>query len=229
MPIIDKVNLERTRIGPEWCQQVDGVAVRFVGRLDGATPCSPWPLLPEASRAITPRQVHSASIRVVPPRSSITPADAVATTAPNLALLVITADCVPLLATDGETIVAVHAGWRGIASSVVRRALERLDRDRAWRLWVGPHIGPCCYEVGTEVAERVAAASTREVLLERPGARPHLDLGEAVRSQARMDPDDRLTVVEGCTRCHPEQLHSYRRDGPEAGRNLAVVVVNRES
>lgn len=225
MPIIDKVQLERTRIGHAWQRSVDAVTVRFVGRLDGAALQSPWPLTPSAGRATVPRQVHSASVRVVPPRASLLPADALTTERPGTALLVVTADCVPLLATDGASVVAVHAGWRGIASRVVPRALERLDREQRWRLWIGPHIGACCYEVGEEVARSVVEASTAQARLKGAGRKPHLDLLAAVTAQADLADHDRLTVVEGCTRCDQDRLHSYRRDGAGAGRNLAVVVI----
>lgn len=223
MPIIDKVQLERTRIGHEWQRSVDGVTVRFVGRLDGAALQSPWPLTPSAGRATVPRQVHSASVRTVPPLASALPADALTTHQPGTILLVVTADCVPLLATDGVTAVAIHAGWRGIASQVVPRALKHLDRGRAWKLWIGPHIGACCYEVGDEVAEQVVEASTARARIDGNGRKPHLDLLAAVIAQADLGDGDHLTEIEGCTRCNPDRLHSYRRDGAGAGRNLAVV------
>lgn len=229
MPIIDKVNLERTRIGYQWREYRDGIAVRFLGRLEDETPRSPWPLLPGAARTVVPHQVHSASVRIVPPSTPVLPADAVVTVLPGFGLLVVTADCVPLLATDGRKVVAIHAGWRGIASSVVPRALAHLDRSRVWRLWIGPHIGACCYEVGPEVAQQVVEASTAVAWVDVGGRKPHLDLLAAVTAQADLEDSDHLTEVGGCTRCHPERLHSYRRDGAGAGRNLAVVaVVNGE-
>ncbi len=199
--------------------------MRFVGHAPDARLSSPWPLLEGSRFTAVPRQVHSASVRRIRPRRSAVPADALVTQEAGIALLVVTADCVPLLAFDGRSVVAVHAGWRGIASEIVPRALACLDRDRPWRAWLGPHIGPCCYEVSAEVVEEVASASTDRAAVPDSGTRPHLDLATAVLAQADLGDDDRLTVVAGCTKCEAEALHSYRREGIGGGRNLAAIAV----
>ncbi|NIM02494.1 MAG: hypothetical protein GTN89_17090, partial [Acidobacteria bacterium] len=98
-------------------------------------------------------------------------------------LAVRTADCVPiLLATrDGEIVSAVHAGWRGTASRIVARTVETLTgQGRAAEeliAAIGPSIGPCCYPVAPDVADRVARASGLD--LEASG----LDLKAANRAQ----------------------------------------------
>ena len=135
-----------------------------------------------------------------------------------------TADCVPLLlAGDGE-IASVHAGWRGIAAGVVDRRSGRLDSppDRL-TAWLGPAIGPCCYEVGDEVAARWRPPARPAVRVPGPGARPHLDLHAAVASQLRRAGIDADAPVADCTRCSADTLWSYRREGPGAGRNLAFI------
>lgn len=154
--------------------------------------------------------------------------DALFTTEPNLALSVITADCVPVLLAGKHWLAAVHAGWRGLASGVLARTLEHATEDAAnLTAWIGPAIGPCCYEVSQEVAEEVARVSggLEEVVAPGKGERPHLDLHAAARNQLRALGVDgeRITSVADCTRCREEVLWSYRREGKRAGRNMAFV------
>ena len=144
-----------------------------------------------------------------------------------------TADCIPLLlaAEDGSAVAAVHAGWRGIAGGIVKRAVASLrGRDvPSSRLVaaVGPAIGGCCYEVGDEVAETVACAVGVDVarITRRQGRRFRLDLGLAVRlqlSQAGLS-DPAIHVAPWCTACSNGLFFSYRGDGAGTGRQMACI------
>jgi copper oxidase (laccase) domain-containing protein len=133
-----------------------------------------------------------------------------------------------LLATD-STIAAVHAGWRGIAARIVPAAVQALggllaEPAEAPEIvaWIGPAIGPCCYQTGADVAAQVAAASHPGIVHPRPGANPHLDLQAAVHHQLRQAGVATVHAIPLCTQCRPD-LHSYRRDGPGAGRNHAFI------
>ncbi len=205
-----------------WADRLDGIEVRFVGRGPGdRTAAAAAAGAP--SEVAWARQIHSA--RVLPGAAGpCGEGDALITDRAGLALSVVTADCVPvLLGADGE-IAAIHAGWRGIAAGIVAAALARLATP-AGRLtaWLGPAIGPCCYEVGDEVAARVAAAGAEAAVVAGAGPRPHLDLHAAVASQLLHGGVPEAHRVAACTRCAGESLHSYRRDGPRAGRNLAFI------
>jgi hypothetical protein len=141
-----------------------------------------------------------------------------------LALAIATADCVPVALHDpeGRSLAAVHAGWRGIVAGVAARAVAALDAPRLIA-WIGPAIGPCCYEVGEEVAEAVASASDSTVVRSAAGPRPFLDLQRAVAIQLRDAGIAEVQTFDLCTRCHPERLWSYRRDGRAAGRNYLLA------
>ena len=174
------------------------------------------------------KQVHSATVLTAAGPGGSGEGDALVTAAPRLALTVVTADCVPLLLEAGEPVAAVHAGWRGVVAGVVGATVDRLLAEGAppparWTAWVGPAIGPCCYEVGGDVAERVAAASGPEAVVARPGGRPHVDLVAAVRRQLADRGVEDVRVLPLCTRCEEESLWSYRRSGARAGRNLAAI------
>jgi YfiH family protein len=170
------------------------------------------------------QQVHSA--RVLPAVPGACGEGDALTGGDGLALSVVTADCVPVLLAGPGGLAAVHAGWRGIAGGVIPATAAALDGAlQDWTAWIGPAIGPCCYEVGESVAAQVAAASGPEVVLRRdsPGARPHLDLTAAVRRQLADAGVGAVRAVAHCTRCDAARLWSYRRDGKGAGRNLAFI------
>ncbi len=150
--------------------------------------------------------------------------DALFTAEEGLALSVITADCVPVLLAAPDRLAAVHAGWRGIAGNIVAETLTAAGgRPEDWTAWIGPSIGPCCYEVGEDVAAQVVAASAPEVSIPGPAGKPHLDLYEAVRRQLEAAGVREVRVIRACTRCDGERLWSYRREGKGAGRNMGFI------
>lgn len=169
------------------------------------------------------RQVHSD--RAVEARAGESGrADALWTRRRALALVVSTADCVPVLLAGDGLVAAGHAGWRGLTRGLLPGLIERLPGPPGGLMaWIGPAVGACCYEVGEEVAARVAGASGPEIVLPRPGGRPHLDLAAAAKRQLLTAGVCRIEVVAACTRCDGERLASYRRDGDRAGRNLAIA------
>jgi YfiH family protein len=182
-------------------------------------------------------QVHGARIATVGECSGPAPpaADGVASATPGVPVAVVTADCVPiLLATScGTAVAAVHAGWRGLAAGVVDSgvsAVRKLARRPSSLLAaIGPHIGPCCYEVDGPVVDALRgrfAPVLQGVLRPTRAGHASLDLGALARSAlvaAGVGPDAVGAVPEACTRCHPERFHSYRRDGPAAGRLVNFI------
>jgi copper oxidase (laccase) domain-containing protein len=113
---------------------------------------------------------------------------------------------------------AIHAGWRGVVSGVVRAGVELLG-GRDVVAAIGPCIGACCFEVGRDVAERIGFVVRVE------GDKAYVDLRAAVRAQLRLLglADEAVDDVAGCTRHEPERFHSFRRDGANSGRMLAAI------
>ena len=188
--------------------------------------------LPEPARLWRPKQVHGArAVRATLPVVGGRPeADAVASTVPDLPIGVLTADCVPILLVThcGGAVAAVHAGWRGLARGVVAAGVGALHEAAPPRselfAVIGPHIGMCCYEVDEPVISALAdafGASLGGAL--RPARAGHawLDLGALARAAlcaAGLAPDAVGALNGACTRCDSARFHSYRRDGPRAGR-----------
>lgn len=183
-------------------------------------------------------QVHGCTCVEVGPGSEVletraVEADALVARQPGVAVGVRVADCLPVLLADSEVgvVAAAHAGWRGIEARVVGVTLDAMvrlgaSRDRI-RAALGPHIRPCCFEVGEEVAERIAAASEGADVIAPGPRRPHVDLAAAAAAQLHAAGvlAGHVERVEGCTHCdEARRFFSYRRDGRRSGRQLAVIV-----
>ena len=185
---------------------------------------------------LRPKQVHGISVAAASECAVPAPpeADAVVSTEAGVYVGVVTADCVPVLmaSEDGRAVAALHAGWRGLAAGVVEAGVARLlalAGDRELVAVIGPHIGPCCYEVDSPVidamAERRAASMAESTTPSRPG-HALLDLGQLTRATLLSCGRAAASIAEvsaACTRCDPIRFHSYRRDGPRSGRLVHYV------
>lgn len=182
------------------------------------------------------KQVHGCAVlRRDAPSPPVEEADAVITTRPGLAVCVLTADCVPILLGDPSSgaVAAVHAGWRGTLARAAARAVEALEREfGAHRenllAAVGPAIGPCCYEVSPDLAERFVAEIGPSACMVHPRT-PRVDLwtaNERVLCDAGIPPE-RIEVIERCTACDAEAFFSHRRDGVRTGRQVGFIAPPR--
>ncbi|HEY8073335.1 MAG TPA: polyphenol oxidase family protein [Labilithrix sp.] len=190
----------------------------------------------EASRLYQARQVHGRDVVLAegdPERMLELEADAVvADPASGAAVAARVADCVPVLVADSASgrVAAIHAGWRGVVRGVIdagiaaMRARPRSGAPDAFVAAIGPCIGPCCFEVGTDVAAEIGDAYA----LRRDEARgkAFVDLHAVVRAKLRDAglQDASIDDVSGCTRCDAARFYSYRRDGDRSGRQLGVIV-----
>ncbi len=154
--------------------------------------------------------------------------DGLITDLPGVAVVVWTADCVPLVLAGGGVVAAVHAGWRGAAAGIVARAVRRLEVEYGVTAThldavIGPAVGPCHYPVGPEVVTALAAAAPdRAAWLhgDRVDLRGHV----AAALAGAGVPPERVGIVGGCTACAPD-LASYRRDGSAANRQWTLAVI----
>jgi YfiH family protein len=184
------------------------------------------------------KQVHRADVAVATGREWIPPeADIIVTDDPGLVIVVLTADCAPILIADRArgAVAAVHAGWRGTvqrAASAGVSAMRREFRSEPQDLIaaIGPCLGVCCGEVGDEVVEAFRSAGHGEDVIDRwfsigPASRYHLHLARANRDQlvgVGLRPEN-VHVAELCTRSYPDVFHSYRAAGTNAGRMAALI------
>jgi polyphenol oxidase len=217
-------------------------------------------------RVVTLRQIHSDLVHRVDPvdqsssRFSEAPkADALFTREPGVLLVVQTADCIPILLADPKqrAVAAVHSGWRGTLARIAAKTLGRMQMEFGTRpedviAAIGPGIGGCCYEVGSDVAREFqsqfpearewfdgpfdALASGENdpnwlpwLTMRPPGHPPpplrvHLDLIAANRAilAAAGVPARQISASDFCTSCRADLFFSYRRERV-TGRLMAAI------
>jgi YfiH family protein len=196
------------------------IRIAFTGRRSSSSreALRPTPGENVPSRVAFLRQSHSARV-VRARRGDCGEGDALWTTCRGLALSVVTADCVPIVIANDERIAVLHAGWRGIVAGIIPHAVRALEAKAALTAWAGPAIRGCCYEVGLEVAERIIAVSNDSILTTPRQPKPRVDLVRVVHLQLQAAGVERLFDCGRCTYCGGNSFWSFRRDGPDAGRN----------
>ena len=160
------------------------------------------------------RQIHSTLVHRAEPGALGEPGDGLWTEEADLPVLAMSADCLPIAlaraGNDRPGVAVMHAGWRGLLAGIVAEGVSTLGgRVQAA---IGPAIGPCCYEVGPEVAEPFAAAFGPDVLHGR-----NLDLWPAAERALRAAGVEEIERVDLCTSCNPELFFSHRRTGKPRG------------
>jgi polyphenol oxidase len=170
----------------------------------------------------TLRQIHSDIVVHAEGRTGcLGEGDALLSNTPGRTVAVKTADCLPILLVDAvnRTVASVHAGWRGTVRQIAPRAAEAMRRYFDTRVQnlhaaIGPAIGGCCYEVGSEVA----------VQFGRSG-RTCIDLAAVNREQliGAGVPGNQIFSAGLCTLCRTDDFWSYRREKEGAGRMFSFA------
>ena len=160
------------------------------------------------------RQVHSTLVHRAVRGKRGEPGDGLWTEERDLPILAMAADCLPiaLVRADANAPAAavLHAGWRGLLNGIVAAGVQTLGGDVSAAL--GPAIGPCCYEVGPEVAAPFAEAYGGDVLHGR-----NLDLWTSAERALRAAGVEEVHRVDLCTHCNPDRFFSHRRTGKPRG------------
>jgi len=170
-------------------------------------------------------QVHGNRVIKVNQLTQLEQADASYSEEVGVVCAVMTADCLPvLLATsEGDKIAAIHAGWRGLLAGVIRQTVNALDATNIIA-WLGPAIGPDCFEVGCEVKTAYVKKSADFAAgFKQKNQNKYLaDIYQlATIELAAMG----VTQVYGggfCTVTDKQRFYSYRRDG-ETGRMATLI------
>ena len=170
-------------------------------------------------------QVHSNRVLRAAAAARGEHADGLWTEEPGLPVLAMSADCLPVaLARVGgkqRAVAVVHVGWRGLLAGILAagtRALGRYELAAA----VGPGIGPCCYEVGEEVAAPFRERFGADVV--QAG---RLDLWTSAVRALGAAGIGRVDRFDRCTACEPETFFSHRRDAGRTGRQGVIAYVTR--
>lgn len=158
-------------------------------------------------------------------------ADGIITKVKGLALTFYYADCVPvfLVDPDNEAVGIVHAGWRGTLKGISEKCVRKMadafgSKPSRILAGIGPSIGPCCFEVGMDVAGEFAAWKD---LVEKRNNRWFVDLREINSSQilkAGIKPGN-LYKSSLCTFCESRLFFSYRKAGGNTGRMAGIIAL----
>lgn len=178
------------------------------------------------------KQVHSNL--VIDAKESPQNADGLWTTEKNKALISITADCMPVLLSNGEKVLALHAGWRGVASNIVGSAFQTLtenEKKSHWIICLGPYIQKASFEIKadtlqplTEAWEKVSSAPAPVEQINHQ--QWHFDLYPLLLAQLQFCFGDRLDFYHLDFNTEKNLLfHSYRRDKVNVGRNYSFVAL----
>jgi YfiH family protein len=181
----------------------------------------------DADTATMALQVHGSAVTEARPRgilerTDFDPCDGLWSDRPGQAMMLVTADCYPVavVRTGGEPRLCVlHVGWRGLLDGIAESGVNALA-DGPFAAVIGPGIGPCCYEVGNEVAQPYRERFGPDVT---PDGR--LDLAEAAERALREAGVGSIERTGHCTACEPELFFSHRRDRGRTGRQGVIAQI----
>lgn len=196
-------------------------------------------LIPDVNLSLV-KQIHSDRIHLIThPGEATIEGDAQISREKNVGLAIQTADCLPVMITDGKWIAAVHAGWRGLEADILQKTVLKM-RDLGavpgnLKAVIGPHIGRKSFEVGKDVSERLLNVYRKLRYNPSPLGQPHADetkryVDLAVLAQAQLIqggvPELQVSTMRADT-FTDKQFHSYRRDKDKAGRMISFIVLTK--
>ena len=202
----------------------------------------------EARNLVTVHQTHGDTVAVAtrgdagrgakPGSDPLAEADAIISADLGVALMTLHADCLPILVVDPDlpAVAAIHAGWRGTVEDVAGFTIRAMqtnfgsDPSRLVALF-GPSIGPCCYQVGNEVADAWNSRNghqSRQALFKRQGewildlrvANSHLLISTGLN-------EANIEISAICTKCNGDHWFSHRGQGPNTGRFAAFIAIDQ--
>lgn len=201
-----------------------------------------------AERCVMTRQTHLTNVRCVTEEDAgcgvmrertYDDIDGLVTDVPDLPLVILTADCVPLFFADPKrrVVAAAHSGWRGtagaIGAEVIRVMKESYGCDPKDILCaVGPSIGPCCFEVDYPVVEAFSEKPFFDAscFTDDNNGKYHVNLWEINRRilLSAGVPAENITVGDLCTRCHPDVLWSHRATDGKRGSLAGIIALAKD-
>ena len=186
----------------------------------------------ERNTIYLPVQKHTDKIQIVDGDLSAKIADSVITRRKGILIGVQVADCVPVLFYDRvKSIVGVaHAGWRGTAAQIVKKAIQVMVRDfqsspEDIKMAFGPSIRWSCYEVGEEVKDAIYKATGEgEYYLQKDGSYcidlPTANLYQAISIGV---PEENIWISHECTYCSPHEYYSWRYTKGQTGKQGGFI------
>ena len=160
--------------------------------------------------------------------------DALITNVKDVAIGVFTADCVPIIIVDNnnEVIGAIHSGWRGTFNSIVLKTLYKMKEEfnidiGSTKVFIGPHIRQCCYEVSEDLKNDFLNKTKIEE--KKLFKKRNLSLEECILKDVRDFGilEENIYSIDLCTHCEEKlKLYSYRKSVGTYGRLFSFAFIN---
>ena len=184
----------------------------------------------DAEKLISAQQVHGADCTVADSshvgrgaldwQSALPATDAIITAQVGVPLLILVADCAPILLfdSDARVLAVVHAGWRGALAGVASGAVAAMETLGARSENIRAGIGPCLCARNLEIGPEVAAMFEDKTVLEVAGEKFRLDLRAVIESDLKSAGVSNIEISESCPKDENETFFSHRGQNGKAGR-----------
>ncbi len=189
-----------------------------------------------SDRLVHMNQIHGNSIVIINSNTDLKPipqCDAIITNLKNTPLMVLVADCIPILIYDPvkEVVSAVHAGRTGIFSKILPNTIQKMKENykselRDLLIVLGPSIHQCCYEVGSDV-KKETIKNGYEYAIETKDSKYYLGLEHIVSRQLE-EIGIKVNQIEYssyCTSCNNDMFYSYRAEKNVCGRFCGLIML----
>ena len=177
-----------------------------------------------------PEQVHSSNVICIDRPGTYKNTDGLITNHPNVILTLKVADCVPiyLYADKSRIIGLVHAGWRGTIGGIISNSIENMiqmgAKKKEINVFLGPSIGFCCYEVNNDVADYF----NLNAKIKLKNGKWKVGIREQIKSMlVKLDILSKNIKISNLCTFETIDYHSYRRDGINSGRMIALMSLQR--
>lgn len=194
----------------------------------------------DLDKLVMTHQTHSDIVRAVTSADAIgfdhrlyPESDAIITNEPGVALWIFTADCTPILLWDSQSgaVGAVHAGWRGTASAIVSKTVEKMCalygcEVKNIHAAIGPNIGFCCFETDSDVpdAMRKTYGGEAEQHIRAAGEKYYVNLKALNALALRRSGVENIAISDACTVCQCDRYWSHRVTKGVRGSQGAIIV-----
>lgn len=170
-------------------------------------------------------QIHSNRVIQADNFTALEQADASYTRERGVVCTIMTADCLPVLvcSASGDCVGAIHAGWRGLLNGIISNTLAAMGAGD-YLVWLGPAIGPDCFEVGAEVREAFVqkAGAFDDAFTQQNNGKWLADIYQLARIELASLGVNKVFGGDFCTMTDAQRFYSYRRD-QQTGRMATLI------
>ena len=183
----------------------------------------------DPKKIIFPQQTHSNNVKIINIEKTYSNTDGLISITENLGIGILVADCVPvfLFGKKSKHCCLVHSGWKGSANLITTCAVKKLislgNKPDEIKAVLGPSIGRCCFEIDSDVAQFFS----KKNLHLKNESKFKLNLKKEILSElvSLGFTNKNIFIDDLCTFCEKEDFFSYRREGVESGRMVAIMKV----